>query len=135
MLFSILKDSFILFLLVYALLSLAENFSRFLEQKLKPRIKPLPAYHIIDIRNILPDELEIPLKNALKTAETPLFLLADNLHPEAEKIVSAMQKQSENVQLIHSACLEKISGFPKETADIFIRDDGHSCHSNRSTSS
>lgn len=135
MLFSILKDSFILFLLIYALLSLAEKLSKGLEHLFeKPQTKLL-AYQIIDIRDIPAERLEIPLKNALKASEKHILLLTGSMSTEVEHIVLSLIQGANNIQIANSDQLEKIMHSPEGATAFFTRDDDHSCHNSRSISS
>ncbi len=132
MLFSILKDSFILFLLIYALLTLAEKFSKFLEGVFEKRPKKLLTYRIVDIRDVPATELEIPLKSALNAAEDYVLLLAENLSVEAEHIVNSLTKDKECIQADTREQMILLTSTAKETKAFFTRGDDHSCHSNRS---
>ncbi len=135
MLFSILKDSFILFLLIYALLSLAEKLSMGLEHLFeKPQTKLL-AYQIIDIRNIPTDRLEMPLKSTLKASGGNVLLLTGTLSAEAEHIVYSQIQGANNIHITSCDQLEKIIHSPEDATAFFTRDDDHSCHNNRSISS
>ncbi len=135
MLFSILKDSIVIFLLVYALLTLAEKFSKYLEKSLNKHPTKLLSYRIVDIRGVPSDRLEIPLKSALKASGEQILLLTGNLSAEAEHIVFSLIQSSENIHITSGEQLEKILQSPEGATAFFTRGDDHSYHSNRSISS
>ncbi len=119
MLFLIIKDSIILFFLVYALLELAEDLLNFLK-KLLPRHSAHPRkFYTIDLENVKAEKLEGLLRQSTHVWLDPVFLIAENLTPEATALLHKFQRSHAALYLVTRKEMQKIISS-QEALDAFL---------------
>ena len=115
MFLAILKDSSIIFLIIYAIYSLAEKLCKFLEAQLV--VSP-PArtgkFTVIDITLFSIDQLECILRRELSIIREPLILSSEKTEPEAEFIIKRLQRHHPELYYIPRSELTDFIFPPKE---------------------
>ncbi len=90
MFLSILKDSIIIFLLVFALLQLAEQVIGFLIHLIQnPEIKPY-QFMVLDVSQISHEKLEYIIRNEIPKVNYHIFLISEFSDDESNHIISKL---------------------------------------------
>ncbi|MBR7164170.1 MAG: hypothetical protein IKD21_04280 [Clostridia bacterium] len=93
MLLTIIKDSFIIFLLVYALLDIAEKLCLYLSRFTVSPTEHVRKYYVIDISNTQADQLEYALRKALTGCKDNILLITENNPPETDAIIANLRRE------------------------------------------
>ncbi len=90
MLFQILKDSVILFLLIYALINLAEKLCRYIASITDFPDECLPKFYVMDTSKTPAEKLEYLLRKELSTCHDAIYVITSEANTEAKAIVEKM---------------------------------------------
>ena len=93
MLSLIIKDSVILFLLVYAMLELAEACLKLIKKSLFRPTVWAKNFHVIDLSGFPVDRLEGCVRQSVHSSTDPVFLITENNTPETEVILSKLKQE------------------------------------------
>jgi len=93
MLLTIVKDSIMLFLLIYALLSLTEKLVLLLKRFYLESPCSARKFHVIDISHIQTGQIEYTLRKELTDCKNPVFLIIGNISSETEAIIARLQRK------------------------------------------
>ena len=100
MLMSVIKDSIVLFLLLYALVSLAEQLVRFLSVCLTPKCSLPQGFYVLDVTGIPPEGLELTLRSYIAKNKGKILLLTDKSNRESADIITLLCNEFEHVTLL-----------------------------------
>lgn len=87
MLFQILKDSVILFLLIYALITLAEKLCRYIARITDFHDESLPKFYVVDASETPVDKLECLLRKELSSCCDAVYVITNEANEEAKTII------------------------------------------------
>lgn len=90
MLFQILKDSVVLFLLIYALISLAEKLCIYIAHIIDFPDERLPKFYVIDASKIQAEKLECLLRKELSSCNDSVYVLTNETNSEATAIIEKL---------------------------------------------
>ncbi|MBR6729184.1 MAG: hypothetical protein IKL80_03390, partial [Clostridia bacterium] len=93
MFISIIKDSIILFLLLYALVSLADQFVRFLSLHLIPQKTQPQGFYLLDLAGIPSESLEQTLRTFISEKKDRILLITDENNEERTDIIELLCKE------------------------------------------
>ncbi len=112
MFLSILKDSVMLFLLIYAVFNLTEQLIHFFMRYPGKQNGQLRKFHVIDASNVLPEQLEYSLRCEMSNCKDAVFLLMDFPDPESDAITHALCKEFSGLHPITRGEFLKIISSP-----------------------
>ncbi|MBE7048505.1 MAG: hypothetical protein E7393_03945 [Ruminococcaceae bacterium] len=99
MLFLILRDAIVLFLLIYALLDLAHHFLRFLSHMLTETEPKVEGTYILNIDNIPIERTENIIRSAMMQGKT-LLLLTSAVESETVSIAKQISRKFPYVHIV-----------------------------------
>ncbi len=118
----ILKDSIILFLLIYAILTLAEQFLRFLMRFLEQRSDYARSFHVLDISGTHTTQLEHIIRSFVGTCKETVFLVTETSDPETNAIVHNLCREFDVLFAVSRAEFLRITGS-LTALDAFLKDE------------
>ncbi|MBE7022140.1 MAG: hypothetical protein E7414_02850 [Ruminococcaceae bacterium] len=113
MVVSIIKDSLIIFLLVYAVLQLAESFLQFLLRHLSAAKTEKRFFYVLNALGTTPDCLEGLVRSTARRQEE-IFLVSDEQDEETKALVAILCKEFEHLTPISPEALQLL--LTEETA-------------------
>ena len=115
----ILKDSVILFLLVYAILTLAEQFVRFLMRFLEKEPGCSHGLHVFDITEIDKTQLEGSIRRYVRSCRETIYLLTETDDTETNAIVQNLCREFDVLFAVNRSDFFEIIDSPK-VRDAFL---------------
>lgn len=114
MFLSILKDSVILFLLIYAVLQLAESLLQFLLRRLSVKKSEKRIFYVLNTLGMTPDRLEGLVRSCAAAKQEEILLITNGKDKETAALVALLCKEFEQLTPISPETLPAF--FTEETA-------------------
>ena len=115
MVFKIIKDSLVLFLLVYALLDIIQSLVRHLAQFLLKNSES-KCFHLVDLTNQSTIQMECSLRFVATKYKEPIIVLIKETDEEQNKVLKKLCLDFENLHPISRS--EFIKYFSNETSPV-----------------
>lgn len=119
MMLSIIQDSIIIFLLIYAVLQLAEHLIRFLVQCFKDPACSSCKYHVIDVSETIQTQLEYTIRSEMMDCKTHTFLITEYPDKESNLIIAKMCNEYDFLYPVTRSEFLRIVNSP-EALDAFL---------------
>ncbi len=120
MFFSFIKDFILLFLLVYALITLAEQLCRMFERLCRQPSVITRKFYVIDISEIDCTALECFLRKELSNCRCKVLLTAKKQNSESNFIISRLRRQYPETYFVTKKELKKMLNCQAKT-DVFSK--------------